>query len=123
LFSPGVQIYSTIPNNKYKNEQGTSMASPIAAGVAALIRSYFPELTAKQVRKILLESAVKETSKVTVPGVKTDAKLSDISVSGGMINSYEAVKLASKTKGKKKLKNSERFDPEGGIQNPSQPRT
>lgn len=123
LFSPGVQIYSTIPNNKYKNEQGTSMASPIAAGVAALIRSYFPELTAKQVRKILLESAVKETSKVTVPGVKTDAKLSDISVSGGMINSYEAVKLASKTKGKKKLKNSERFDPEGGIKNPSQPRT
>ncbi|MBK8295764.1 MAG: S8 family peptidase [Saprospiraceae bacterium] len=123
LFSPGVQIYSTVPDNKYKNEQGTSMASPIAAGVAALIRSYFPELTAKQVRKILLESAVKETSKVTVPGIKTDAKLSDISVSGGMINSYEAVKLASKTKGKKKLKNSERFDPEGGIQNPSQPRT
>lgn len=123
LFSPGVQIYSTVPDNKYKNEQGTSMASPIAAGVAALIRSYFPDLTAKQVRKILMASAVKESSKVTVPGIKTEAKISDISVSGGMINSYEAVKLASKTKGKKKLKNSERFDSEGTIQNPSQPRT
>lgn len=123
LFSPGVQIYSTVPDNKYKNEQGTSMASPIAAGVAALIRSYFPDLTAKQVREILIKSSIKETNKVTVPGIKTDAKLSDISVSGGMINSYEAVKLASKTKGKKKLKNSERYDPDTNFQNQVQPRT
>src|SRR6478736_2770374 len=56
VFSPGDEIYATIPNNKYKYLQGTSMASPNAAGVAALIRSYYPKLSAKQVKQILMDS-------------------------------------------------------------------
>ena len=56
VFAPGDEIYATIPNNKYKYLQGTSMASPNAAGVAALIRSYYPKLSAKQVKQILMDS-------------------------------------------------------------------
>ncbi len=108
LFSPGVQIYSTVPDGKYDHLQGTSMASPIAAGVAAILRSYFPELTAKQVKNILVESAVKQTALTNEPGVKKVRKLSDISKSGGTINAYEAINLATKTKGKKKLSEAEK---------------
>lgn len=104
LFAPGVQIYSTMPNNEYKHEQGTSMASPVVAGVAALLRSYFPELTAKQVRKIILKSTQKQDYEVVNPGTKKTEKFSSLSSSGGIVNVYEAVKLASKTKGKKKIK-------------------
>ncbi|MBK9729162.1 MAG: S8 family peptidase [Saprospiraceae bacterium] len=110
LFSPGVQIYSTVPGNQYANLQGTSMASPIAAGVAALIRSYYPELTAKQVKKILVKSVSPQEIMVTQPGTKKELKFSELSVSGGIINAYEAIKLASQTKGKKKIKASERYD-------------
>ncbi|MCX6295675.1 MAG: S8 family serine peptidase, partial [Bacteroidetes bacterium] len=42
LFAPGVDVYSTLPDNKYESLSGTSMASPSTAGVAALIREYFP---------------------------------------------------------------------------------
>ncbi len=122
LFSPGVQIYSTIPGSKYENLQGTSMASPIAAGVAAMIRSYFPNLTAKQVKEILVKSAVKQNEMTKEPGSKTEVKLSDISVSGGTINAYEAVKLASKTKGKKKISANEMYD-DDSLKNPVNPRS
>ena len=56
VFAPGVKIYATIPDNKFKYEQGTSMAAPNAAGVAALIRSYYPNLKASQVKQILMQS-------------------------------------------------------------------
>lgn len=103
VFAPGVQIYSTIPESKYGNAQGTSMASPMVAGVAALIRSYYPELTAPQVKKIIMDSAVKNNEKVKKPGTRgTLVPFSELSVSGGDVNVYEAIKLASKTKGKKK---------------------
>ncbi|MCU0369593.1 MAG: S8 family peptidase [Cyclobacteriaceae bacterium] len=94
LFAPGVEIYSTVPGNKYENESGTSMASPTAAGVAALLMSYFPELTAVQVRDILMKSTRKfDNLKVQKPGGgKTE--FSQLSASGGLINAYEAVKMA-----------------------------
>jgi len=105
LFSPGMVIYSTVPDSKYQNLQGTSMASPIAAGVAAMIRSYFPTLTAVQVKEILRNSVVKTDIMVKVPGKSAgQKKLSDLSSTGGFINAYNAVLLASKTKGKKKVK-------------------
>lgn len=104
LFSPGMVIYSTIPDNGYENMQGTSMASPIAAGVAALIRSYYPNLTAKQVRKILRESSIKSNVEVTRPGRGSSIKFSELSSTGGMINAYNALQLAANTKGKKKKK-------------------
>ena len=98
LFAPGVQIYSTTPNNEYEDQQGTSMASPAAAGVAAIIMSYFPELSASQVRNILRQSTRKFSGlKVSKPGSQDEIPFSDLSSSGGLVNAYEAVKLAMAT--------------------------
>ena len=90
---------------------GTSMASPVAAGVAALIRSYYPELSAKQVKEIMMESTVlsKDMQKVKLPGGEGKmVPFSDLCVTGGTISAYEAVQKASKTKGKRKKKFKER---------------
>jgi cell wall-associated protease len=99
LFAPGVQIYSTTPGNTYKNEDGTSMASPSTAGVAALLMSYFPELTAIEVKSILEKSTRKfDNLKVQKPGSKELVSFSELSSSGGLVNSYEAVKMAKESK-------------------------
>ncbi|MFI5186456.1 MAG: S8 family peptidase [Chitinophagales bacterium] len=106
VFAPGVQIYSTIPGgNTYGEAQGTSMASPVVAGVAALILEYFPNLTAEQVKFAIEKSSVKPDIKVKNPGTGEEVNLSDISRSGGILNAYEAVKLASTLKGERKPEN------------------
>ncbi len=103
LFSPGVDIYSTVPQeNEYASYSGTSMASPVCAGVAALLRSYFPELTAKQVKTILMASVVPITEKVKVPGSSETVPFKELCRTGGVVNAYKAFQMASKTKGKKK---------------------
>ncbi len=95
LFAPGVQIYSTVPNNDYDNAQGTSMASPATAGVAAIVMAYFPNLTAVQVKEVLVQSTRKfDGLQVTKPGSKDKIAFSELSESGGLVNAYEAVKLA-----------------------------
>jgi len=101
LFSPGVAIYSTVPDNKYGNAQGTSMAAPAAAGVAAIMRAYYPELSAAQVRQILINTSVKSDDMVYKPGTTEKVKFSSLSVSGGVINAARAIEAAEKTKGKK----------------------
>ena len=99
LFAPGVEIYSTTPNNTYKDESGTSMASPTTTGVAALLMSYFPNLNAVQVKDILKKSTRKfDGLKVPKPGSETKVYFSDLSSSGGIVNAYEAVKLAQELK-------------------------
>jgi len=99
LFAPGVQIYSTTPGNTYKNEDGTSMASPSTAGVAALLMSYFPYLTAIEVKDILEKSTRKfDNLKVQKPGSKELISFSELSSSGGLVNAYEAVKMAMESK-------------------------
>jgi subtilisin family serine protease len=99
LFAPGVQIYSTTPGNTYKNEDGTSMASPSTAGVAALLMSYFPNLTAIEVKDILEKSTRKfDNLKVQKPGSKELVSFSELSSSGGLVNAYEAVKMAKERK-------------------------
>ena len=97
VFAPGVDIYSTVPGSKYKEEQGTSMAAPVVSGLAALIRSYYPDLTASEVKKIIFDSVVKPTYRVKITQDKTKKKvwLSDISVTGGIVNAYNALKLAN----------------------------
>jgi cell wall-associated protease len=101
LFAPGVNVYSCIPDTGYAYFSGTSMASPCAAGVAAIIREYFPKLTAKQVRKILMKSVTKVTMKVPEPGHATSmVTYSDLCISGGIINATKAVQLAMKKAGK-----------------------
>jgi cell wall-associated protease len=104
LFAPGVNVYSTTPDNNYEAFNGTSMASPAAAGVAALLRSYFPELTAVQVKEILMQSAIPIKDKVTQPGSGKLVSFSELSVTGGVVNAYKAVELAQQTKGKKKVR-------------------
>ncbi len=111
IFAPGMEIYSTVPGNEYENLQGTSMAAPVVAGVAAMLRSYFPSLTAPQVKQIIMESAVKQKVKVTRPGSEEVVPFSQLSVTGGIVNAYEAVKMASQVKGKKK--GNVRADAEG----------
>jgi cell wall-associated protease len=106
VFAPGVKIYSTIPGgDTYGDAQGTSMASPVVAGVAALILEYFPTLTPEQVKYAIEKSAVKPTMKVKNPGTDDEVDLTDLSRTGGLLNAYEAVKLASTMKGERKLEN------------------
>ncbi|SMO39428.1 S8 family peptidase [Solitalea koreensis] len=106
VFAPGVDIYSTIPESQYKNNSGTSMASPVVAGIAAVLRSYFPNYTAAQIKDIILRSAVRVEDKVKMPvdggdSANNDIKLvnfSDLCNTGAVVNLYEAVKLAQNYK-------------------------
>jgi cell wall-associated protease len=103
VFAPGTKIYSTVPGNKYENLQGTSMAAPVVTGVAALILEYYPRLTPEQVKYCIVKTAVSPGVKVKKPGTEdTFVSLSDISRSGGIINAYEALKMASTLTTKKK---------------------
>ncbi|MBX2900254.1 MAG: S8 family serine peptidase [Cyclobacteriaceae bacterium] len=98
FFAPGVDVYSTVPGNQYKDESGTSMASPSTAGVAAILMSYFPELTAAEVKNVLMQSARRfGTLQVQKPG-GGKTKFENLSSTGGMVNAYEAVKLAQALK-------------------------
>src|SRR5258708_28677401 len=74
VFAPGVEIYSTIPHSRYAAWSGTSMATPVVAGIAALIREYYPSLKATEVKEIIMRSVVKRDI------------LKDKCVSGGVVN-------------------------------------
>ncbi len=103
VFAPGVKIYSTVPGgNTYRDLQGTSMASPVVAGLAALILEYYPSLSAEQVKQVIEKSATDPGVKVKNPGDESMVGLNEISRTGGIINAYEAVKLASTMKGDRK---------------------
>jgi subtilisin family serine protease len=102
VFAPGVNIYSTIPGgNTYGNASGTSMASPVTAGVAAFLLEYYPKLTPQQLKMVLEKSAVKPTIKAEKPGTDDEVNFSDLSVTGGLINAYEAAKLAQQISSQK----------------------
>ena len=95
VFAPGVKIYAPVPHNKYKHLQGTSMASPNVAGVAALIRSYYPKLKAAQVKQILMTSGLPIKTKAIMGGDKDNTKtLSEVSTSGKIVNAYNALIMA-----------------------------
>lgn len=103
LFAPGFDIYSTVPDNKYKREDGTSMAAPVVSGTAALIMAYYPNLSALQVKNIILKSTKKYPSlQVMVPGNgnanQNKKPFSDLSLSDGEVNVYNALKMAAKIK-------------------------
>ena len=74
VFAPGSAIYSTYPENDYESISGTSMASPAVAGVAALVRSQYPKLTAAQVKQVILDSGLPLTTKVVVGGDASNVK-------------------------------------------------
>jgi len=97
LFSPGVKIWSTTPLDTYEYLQGTSMASPNVAGVAAMIRSYYPKLSAKQVKQVLMNSGLRTSTPVVVGGDESNIQPFDaISKSGNTANLYNALIMASK---------------------------
>ena len=95
VFAPGGKIYSTIPDNKYDYLGGTSMAAPAVAGVAALIRSQYPKLTASQVKKIIMKSGLAVKASVILGGdASKNSTLAKISKSGKIVNAYNALIIA-----------------------------
>lgn len=96
LFAPGHEIYSTMPGNEYKQQSGTSMAAPVVAGVAALVWAYHPGLTADELKEVLLNSSTRlPKKKVLLPGGgKKKVRFSELSQTAGIVNAYEAMKLA-----------------------------
>jgi subtilisin family serine protease len=96
VFAPGQSIYSTIPNNEYAYFDGTSMASPVCAGMAALIWSRNPSLTAKDVKMIIEATVTLVDSKVVLPGTKkTKVGFPSLSNTGGLINAEKALNMAT----------------------------
>ena len=97
VFAPGVDINSSTPGSKYALHSGTSMAAPVVAGLAALIRSYYPKLTALQVKDIILKSVVKVDHKVTLTDGKEQREVAfdELCATGGIVNAYNALKLAA----------------------------
>ena len=101
VFAPGVDIYASMPKDEYAANSGTSMAAPSSAGVAALVRSYYPQLSASQVKHILMNSGIKIDFDVIKPGSQSrenptgeKVPFSDLSVSGRVVNAYNALKMA-----------------------------
>lgn len=94
IFAPGVYINSTTTNNGYEPFDGTSMASPVAAGVAGLIKSYFPSLTPQQIIELLMRTGITIQEEVNCPGSDKKVAMKKLCKSGKIINAYEAVKLA-----------------------------
>ena len=102
IFAPGGNIYSTMPGNTYEFQGGTSMAAPAVSGIAALILSRYPKLSASQVKKIIMQSGLQVTIEVNVAGDEADKKpLNAISRTGKIANAYNALILADQvSKGK-----------------------
>ena len=97
VFAPGTQIWSTTPNNEYEFLQGTSMAAPAVAGIAAVIRSFYPKLTASQVKHIIMDSGLSSSATVVIGGDPSNTeKFATLSTSGNMANLYNALILADK---------------------------
>ena len=96
VFAPGEDILSTVQGGGYERLSGTSMAAPVVTGLAALIMSYYPDLTAAQVRQIILDSATRYARPSLLPGDRTGATVpfASLSVTGGIVNAYNALRMA-----------------------------
>ena len=96
LFAPGAAVTSLKPGGGTQTANGTSFASPVVAGVAALVMAYFPDLTAEEVRQVLLDSAVRYADdEVAQPGDSAPVAFGRLSATGGVVNAAEAVRLAA----------------------------
>ena len=100
IFAPGVSIYSALPENKYEFQSGTSMAAPATSGVASLIFSYFPKLSARKVKEIIIASGINIDFEIDGIEEGKEVSFKDISKSGKIVNAYNALILASRSKRK-----------------------
>ncbi len=100
FFAPGHDVISTYPQNTYKQASGTSFACPVSAGVAALVWSYYPELSAKELKEILHQSVTHYNKRVIKPKsfglFNWKKKFSKLSITGGIVNAYKALQEAEK---------------------------
>ncbi|HER39654.1 MAG TPA: peptidase S8, partial [Salinimicrobium catena] len=97
VFAPGTKIWSTTPNNEYEFMQGTSMAAPAVTGVAAMIRSLYPGLSARQVKRVIMDGGLSSNATVVLGGDPSNTeKFNQLSTSGKMVNMYNALILADK---------------------------
>jgi subtilisin family serine protease len=96
VFAPGVDILSTTPGNMYERESGTSMAAPVVSGLAALLLDYYPNLTASDLKKIIMASVSNHGDQMVLkPGSDSDkVPFGSLSMSGGIVNAYNALKMA-----------------------------
>ena len=85
IFAPGFEIYNSVPQSEYQNLQGTSMAAPMVAGVAAMLKSYFPSLSMSEIKSIILSS-----------GTTYKGNFQNLSATGKVVNVYNAVKSCQK---------------------------
>jgi len=100
VMAPGVKIYATVPTgNKYAFLQGTSMAAPVVSGIAAMLRSYFPQLTAVEIKQVIEQSVDTRYSDRPYPKPGGEKKekmtLREACKTGGVVNAYNAVQLAA----------------------------
>lgn len=97
LFAPGVDILSTMPGDAFEAQDGTSMAAPVVTGVAALLMAYHPQLTAADVKRILLETATPHRERTVLrPGAGDPVQFGTLSVTGGVVNALEALRMADR---------------------------
>jgi subtilisin family serine protease len=96
VFAPGEAITSTVPGGGYEPQDGTSMAAPVVSGLAALIMAYYPSLSAADVKQVILESATSHADRMALrPGDGTQVRFGELSVTGAIVNAYEALRLAA----------------------------
>ncbi|MBI3221282.1 MAG: S8 family peptidase [Bacteroidetes bacterium] len=102
LFAPGVQIASLDTANHYNTHDGTSLAAPVVAGVAALLMSYYPDLSTQQIIEILMQSGMRYPKlKVLQPieeGKPAKVRFNTLSKTASILNAYQAIEMAEKMK-------------------------
>lgn len=93
VFAPGSEIYNSVPQSEYMKLQGTSMACPMVSGVAAMLKSYFPEMSMKEIKDVILLTGTSYKGvEEFKPGTKDLVDFGTLSVTGGVVNVYAAVK-------------------------------
>ena len=106
LYAPGIDIYTTFTGDTYQTGKGIGLAVATTAGVAALVKSYYPHLTGSQIRDLLLENVTSRVDVEVEKGIRLQSGqqsqdlflFGDLCISGGILNAYQAVLAADKLK-------------------------